>query len=228
MSRIPAARSKKFILLLSGLAIAAPASLLAGPPPQHPARPQTHKLVNPVSLATSSQIETVKQVIKFSIITHHTSGLRIGSSRVIKAGVDGLELVTYQLTPSSNGPAERKQISLRILRHSSPEVIQVGMAVKLPSRGYFSGRKVITMIATKYYGVNGRTYSGLRGTYGIVAVDPRVIPLGTRLFIEGYGFAVAADTGGAIKGNRIDLCVDRNHPASHVPDKGPVRVHILN
>ena len=40
---------------------------------------------------------------------------------------------------------------------------------------------------------------------GVVAVDPKVIPLGTRLYIPGYGFAVAADTGGGIKGNMVDL-----------------------
>ena len=42
-------------------------------------------------------------------------------------------------------------------------------------------------------------------TRGIVAVDPRVIPYGTRMFIPGYGFAVAADCGGGVKGNMIDL-----------------------
>lgn len=42
--------------------------------------------------------------------------------------------------------------------------------------------------------------------WGVVAVDPRVIPLGSRLFVEGYGYAVAADTGTAIKGRRIDVC----------------------
>jgi 3D (Asp-Asp-Asp) domain-containing protein len=44
-----------------------------------------------------------------------------------------------------------------------------------------------------------------------VAVDPSVIPLGTHLFIEGYGYAVAADIGGAVKGNRVDLFLDLPH-----------------
>lgn len=47
----------------------------------------------------------------------------------------------------------------------------------------------------------------------IVAVDPRIIPLGSRLYIDGYGFAVAADTGGMIKGNRIDLLMDTHQSA---------------
>ena len=51
----------------------------------------------------------------------------------------------------------------------------------------------------------GITRSGMPLTKGIVAVDPNVIPLGTRLYIPGYGFAVAADTGGGIVGDRIDL-----------------------
>jgi uncharacterized protein YabE (DUF348 family)/3D (Asp-Asp-Asp) domain-containing protein len=51
----------------------------------------------------------------------------------------------------------------------------------------------------------GITASGVPVTKGIVAVDPAVIPLGTRLYIPGYGFAVAGDTGGGIKGNMIDL-----------------------
>lgn len=72
--------------------------------------------------------------------------------------------------------------------------------------------KEFTMVATAYFagggGLNGDgiTATGLRATYGIVAVDPRVIPLGTKLYIPGYGPALAADTGGWIKGNRIDLC----------------------
>lgn len=51
----------------------------------------------------------------------------------------------------------------------------------------------------------GRTATGVQVTYGVVAVDPDIIPLGTRMFIPGYGYAVAADTGGAVQGYIIDL-----------------------
>jgi len=49
------------------------------------------------------------------------------------------------------------------------------------------------------------TASGLKSGFGVVAVDPNIIPLGSLLYVSGYGYAVAGDTGGAIKGNRIDV-----------------------
>jgi 3D (Asp-Asp-Asp) domain-containing protein/peptidoglycan hydrolase CwlO-like protein len=70
------------------------------------------------------------------------------------------------------------------------------------------------MVATAYFSGggglsgNGITAIGFRVKKGIVAVDPRVIPLGTKLYIPGYGEALAADTGGWVKGNRIDLAFD--------------------
>jgi 3D (Asp-Asp-Asp) domain-containing protein/peptidoglycan hydrolase CwlO-like protein len=71
-----------------------------------------------------------------------------------------------------------------------------------------------TMVATAYYsgggGLNGTgiTATGLRARKGLIAADPTVIRLGTRVYIEGYGEALVADVGGWIKGNRIDLCFD--------------------
>ena len=61
------------------------------------------------------------------------------------------------------------------------------------------------MVSAVGYSLPGRTASGLRVGHGIAAVDPAVIPLGTRLYVPGYGEAVAADTGGAVRGATIDL-----------------------
>jgi len=62
--------------------------------------------------------------------------------------------------------------------------------------------------STAYTWTGNRTASGSWPSRGTIATDPRVIPLGTELYIEGYGPAVAADTGGAIQGQRIDLYMD--------------------
>jgi 3D (Asp-Asp-Asp) domain-containing protein len=69
----------------------------------------------------------------------------------------------------------------------------------------------MTFTATAYTWTGYRTATGTWPSRGTVAVDPRVIPLGTELHIEGYGAAVAADTGGAIQGQRVDLYMDTEH-----------------
>lgn len=78
-----------------------------------------------------------------------------------------------------------------------------------------AGGKALTVVATAYHpggGIEGGYHAatGARLGYGIIAVDPDVIPLGTRIYVPGYGYGVAADTGGAIKGDRIDLCFESN------------------
>lgn len=75
----------------------------------------------------------------------------------------------------------------------------------------------INMKATAYSrfdpGCGSYTARGNLLHKGLVAVDPNVIPLGTRLYIPGYGFAIADDTGGAIKGHVIDLAFDSHQEA---------------
>jgi peptidoglycan DL-endopeptidase CwlO len=66
------------------------------------------------------------------------------------------------------------------------------------------GSQLLTVVATGY-SMQGHTASGIPVGPGVVAVDPGVIPIGTRLTIPGYGEGIAADTGGAIQGARIDL-----------------------
>lgn len=95
-------------------------------------------------------------------------------------------------------------------------------------------RKIIDMTATAYGpGVkdNGRwndlTFVGTKIRKGVVAVDPRIIPMGTKLWVEGYGQAVAEDQGSAIKGNRIDLAFDTRQEAVNYGIK-PVKVYVLD
>ncbi|NLN87906.1 MAG: hypothetical protein GX133_09990 [Syntrophomonadaceae bacterium] len=101
------------------------------------------------------------------------------------------------------------------------------------SRAGSTGR-VLTMVATAYDGCyqcnkpwyGYPSYIGLPLARGIVAVDPKVIPMGTRLYVEGYGNAIAADQGNAIKGNRIDLFFDTHAEALRYGMK-TVKVTIL-
>jgi 3D (Asp-Asp-Asp) domain-containing protein len=75
-------------------------------------------------------------------------------------------------------------------------------------------------------GCIGITKTGIPARYGVAAVDPAVIELGSRLYVSGYGHAVAADIGGAIIGNRIDLCMESVDKAFAF-GRRPVKVYIL-
>lgn len=93
-------------------------------------------------------------------------------------------------------------------------------------------RELKTMEATAYTagetGVGHWTATGWYVRKGIVAVDPRIIPYGTHMYIEGYGFAVAADRGSAIKNNKIDLYVPTLQEAYQFGRQYNVKVYILD
>jgi 3D (Asp-Asp-Asp) domain-containing protein len=101
----------------------------------------------------------------------------------------------------------RECFGRRVTTAAVPRIVEYR---PMGSRGV-AGR-TMRMVATAYHpfdpGCHGITATGVRARKGIIAVDPRVIRLGTRVYVEGYGYAVAADTGGAIKGNRIDVCFE--------------------
>ena len=116
-------------------------------------------------------------------------------------------------------------------------------SIQTSRSGNLSYSKVLSFSATAYdasscgkkpgqrgYGI---TATGAVAQKGVVAVDPSVIPLGTKLYIESadgryvYGYAVAADKGSAIKGNRIDLWFNTNSEAISF-GRRPVKVYVLN
>ena len=113
-------------------------------------------------------------------------------------------------------------------RGGSPRDRQVQIASSTSLRPI----KSMTMLCTGYCSKEGaigggpRTATGLAALRGAIAVDPRVIPLGTKLYVEGYGYGFACDTGGAIKGNHIDLAFD-TVSAMHRQGSRKMKVWIL-
>jgi 3D (Asp-Asp-Asp) domain-containing protein len=102
--------------------------------------------------------------------------------------------------------------SLKLAR--STTVVALAVDTSLPAnptvrsnpatRDVTGGGRTITVTATGY-SLGGRTATGLHAGWGVAAVDPSVIPLGSHLTVPGYGEAVAADTGGSVVGATIDL-----------------------
>lgn len=80
------------------------------------------------------------------------------------------------------------------------------------TNGFPNYSRVVRVEATAYSsaqpGLSAYTATGTLCRYGVIATDPSFIPLGTKVYIPGYGYAVAEDTGGAIYGNRIDIAFD--------------------
>lgn len=147
-------------------------------------------------------------------------------------GKDGELRTTYQVTLINGKVVKKLPVKTERIQPVD-DVILVGKPSTLTSRGSYRRTRVLEMSATGYDtspqtlpGSSGRTATGIVARYGIVAVDPRVIKLGTFVYVEGYGFALAADTGGAIKGNKIDLCFNSRSEAL-AWGRRPVRVHIL-
>ena len=120
----------------------------------------------------------------------------------VMAGGEEIEKIVRRETVVSAPVAELVKVGTRVPRAVVAGVPGPGISVSRGSRSFIV---VATAYAANTGGAGSRTATGTGVYKGIVAVDPRVIPLGTKLYIDGYGPAIAADTGGAIKGNRIDL-----------------------
>lgn len=193
----------------------------------------TSTLTNGMTIRiTRKRVDTVTEVtsVPFRVSRVYSDGMRAGTSQTVVAGVNGSKSVIFEDTFVNDQCIKRKKLSVSI-KPAVPAVIKEGVrGIHLASRGATS-RRTLTMIATGYSASENRRWGGKTATgrparFGVVAVDPRFIKLGTRVYVEGYGIAIAADTGGAIKGRRIDLCFNSRAEAMRVGRK-PVKVTIL-
>ena len=174
-------------------------------------------VIERVSTKTVTETETIKHDTK----KVKDSSMYEGETEVKTKGENGKKEHTYTVTYVDGKETSRTLVSTEVVKEAVTEVVHVGTKIKSSFKASANApktyKKVLTMRASAYtYGNDGGNYTclGQPTRRGIVAVDPDVIPLGSKLYIEStdgkyiYGEAVAGDTGGAIKGNKIDLFVE--------------------
>jgi len=172
--------------------------------------------------------------IPFGSEVVHDATVFKGNTVLRSAGRPGIKERSVRVLYANGRPAVVEPQSWTVARAPVPHVVAIGTRALIASRGAFAGREYMMLDATAYYpgpnnfggGVGPRTAIGMVAQRGIVAVDPSLIPLGTRLYIEGYGYAVAGDTGGSIQGRRIDLLYNDYSEAVHF-GRREVKVYIL-
>ncbi|MEJ9279687.1 MULTISPECIES: ubiquitin-like domain-containing protein [Ureibacillus] len=181
--------------------------------------------------------DVVEEEINYPVETRSDSSLLKGREKVISQGKKGKVSRTYEIT-KENGKVVKKVLkNEQIIEKPKAKVVAVGTKVVTAkvSRGTSASGKEFYVTATAYTpycdGCSGTSAAGinLRGNPNlkVIAVDPNVIPLGSKVWVEGYGYAIAGDTGGAIKGNKIDVLVQSKQEAIQWGRK-KVRIKVLD
>ena len=171
-----------------------------------------------------SELETIVEEIPYTSEYHNTPSLSLGTDIVRQEGIPGERHSEYMVVYISNEEYSR-ELQDEFTIEPTTRIVDRGVGGTLTNLGAltdtscptFRYLRRLTMNASAYtagytctgktpqHPLYGITASGKRVQHGIVAVDPSIIPLGTRLYVEGYGFSIAADTGSAIIGYKIDL-----------------------
>lgn len=209
-----------------------------------------------VSLGT--QNETTESETAFTTEYVEDDSLPRGETRVVSEGQNGIKAVTSKVTYKNGEEISREVIGEDIVTPVKNRVIAKGTAdVKAAAAKSSSAAKStsastggssinsmqytkkITMTATAYTtspSENGGYSVSAMGNplrHGIVAIDPSIVPLGSKVYVEAadgswsYGVASAEDTGGAIKGNRIDLCFEMSPSKASNFGRQSCNVYIL-
>lgn len=160
----------------------------------------------------STKLITTTITLPKETIIKETEEKELDDDTVLDEGENGKKVTTYTVTYYKDEEYSREVTSVDI---TPPKDKVISHGTKIVWRDFNSGEGTITywrklhVFATDYdshcFGCNEWTATGMRQGKGVIAVDPKVIRLGTKLYIPGYGIAIAGDTGGAVKGNIIDL-----------------------
>lgn len=179
-------------------------------------------------IAMTYRIEDVEIPINTEYI--ESDRLLPGTSQVQEEGQVGIERQVIRTTTIGGELSDEQTVNQFFLNAPKKRVvIQNTRPVERSDvdLSQYTVLKTFEVEATAYTYTGNPTATGVWPREGLIAVDPRVIPLGTEVYVEGYGHAIAADTGGAIKGNIIDVffpslqrCIQWG--------RRPVVIHILD
>ncbi|MFZ5632191.1 MAG: 3D domain-containing protein [Bacillota bacterium] len=172
--------------------------------------------------------EVVKAPIPYQTRQVPNGDMARGISRTVVRGQNGEELQTWTVAYQDNQVVSRHLVDRKTINKPVDRVVQVGTGQTISRGGQvIRFREAMEVTATAYTHTGYNTATGTKPEYGTVAVDPRVIPLGTRMYVEGYGYATALDTGGAIKGKRIDVFLESYNEADRWGVR-TVKVYLLD
>ncbi|MCL1843285.1 MAG: 3D domain-containing protein [Defluviitaleaceae bacterium] len=168
-----------------------------------------------------SRFEVELVILPYELIENHTGAVSRGREHLRNTGIPGVLEITTSIVYIGGIETSREIVNEEIIAYPIDAILDIGTGwlgaltdVTAPDFHYFRRVRMEATAYTAYYCCTGKhpgdpwfgiTASGRRVEHGVVAVDRNIIPLGTRLYVEGYGFAIAADVGGAIQGYKIDL-----------------------
>ncbi|MDP3046199.1 MAG: ubiquitin-like domain-containing protein [Chloroflexota bacterium] len=175
------------------------------------------------------EIITEEEAIPYNTVFRPAPELEIDQARVAQTGLDGIFKrrihVVYENGVETKRLLEREWVDQEPVTKINAYGTKIVMHDLMTADGPIQYWRKLTVSATWYnsshgwFGLGsayyGMTRTGLYATKGIIAVDPSVIRLHTRMYVPGYGFGAAEDTGGLIRGMRIDLAYDEGDPNSH-------------
>ena len=210
---------------------------------------QTEAEVKVTSLAVE---ETVTEKVPYSTIKRLNSSLAAGDTVTVREGEPGEKTVVYSVKYQNGKETSRDVVNSYVTKAPVARIVEYGVEAEEPQAVEKTNAPAsadVSKIDYKYYidceataydmspeengGYAGQSATGVPLEKGVIAVDPRVIPLGSSVYVEAldgswsYGYAVAADTGGAIKGKRVDLCY-RTQKECIQFGRRACRVYILN
>lgn len=194
--------------------------------------------------------DVVEEKIAFDVKKQEDASLEKGKEKVVQKGKEGKLKKHFEVVKENGKEVSRELVKEETAEQSKDKVIAVGTKQSSPkieqvsasgdsktvvSRSNESTGKVMTVSSTAYTascsGCSGHTATGVNlknnPNAKVIAVDPNVIPLGSKVHVEGYGYAIAADTGSAIKGNKIDVFFPEKSSAYRWGNK-TVKIKILN